>query len=285
MSLTRRRPLVGSRSPESDRRAPTKRRSVTRRVFVVVALVIVGLPLVSTTTPADAASAPHYSAFGNDTVGDCEFAAAADLVRRTWPRARITTAQVVGAWRTDEALSGLTYLEVTGFGGHRIASFTPLTTRAQVTAAANSRGGVFAYLSLPQGAHAVAVVGANHLGPTLVMWGVATQESWAYWDHVETSAYALTWAAADTVTVMFNAQGGTGTMAPETQRRAHSADLTDTLFSMPGWTFEGWDTIANGTGTFYANGAPYPFTASLTLYALWRPDAPAAPTALEPTAN
>ncbi|HEY5110994.1 MAG TPA: fibronectin type III domain-containing protein, partial [Acidimicrobiales bacterium] len=36
-----------------------------------------------------------------------------------------------------------------------------------------------------------------------------------------------------------------------------------------GYTFTGWNTLANGTGASYADGASYPFTSSTTLYAQW----------------
>ncbi|MGA7834334.1 MAG: G1 family glutamic endopeptidase [Acidimicrobiales bacterium] len=65
----------------------------------------------------------------------------------------------------------------------------------------------------------------------------------------------------------FNANGGTGTMATESSTTAQS--LTSNAFSYSGYVFSGWNTIANGSGTAYANGATYPFTASTTLYAQW----------------
>ena len=45
--------------------------------------------------------------------------------------------------------------------------------------------------------------------------------------------------------------------------------LTADAFTRTGYTFKGWNTVAGGTGTSYANGATYPFTASVTLYAQW----------------
>jgi uncharacterized repeat protein (TIGR02543 family) len=36
-----------------------------------------------------------------------------------------------------------------------------------------------------------------------------------------------------------------------------------------GYAFTGWNTLANGTGTAYADGASYPFSANATLYAQW----------------
>jgi uncharacterized repeat protein (TIGR02543 family) len=45
--------------------------------------------------------------------------------------------------------------------------------------------------------------------------------------------------------------------------------LTLNTFTRAGYTFSGWNTAANGSGTAYANGASYPFTADATLYAQW----------------
>ena len=39
--------------------------------------------------------------------------------------------------------------------------------------------------------------------------------------------------------------------------------------SYTGHSFTGWATAADGSGTAYADGASYPFTASATLYAQW----------------
>ncbi len=69
-------------------------------------------------------------------------------------------------------------------------------------------------------------------------------------------------------TVTFNGNGSTsGTMANETNS-APTALSTNT-FTRSGYSFTGWNTAANGTGTAYADGAAYPFSASVTLYAQW----------------
>ncbi len=73
------------------------------------------------------------------------------------------------------------------------------------------------------------------------------------------------WKATHTVT--FNANGGVGAMASETAS-GPTALATDT-FTRAGYTFTGWNTAANGGGMAYANGATYPFSASVTLYAQW----------------
>ncbi len=72
-----------------------------------------------------------------------------------------------------------------------------------------------------------------------------------------------------TYTVSFDANGGTGTMASQTSATDVLANLDDNTFTLSGFTFVGWNTSANGTGSPYADGAPFPFDATVTLYAQW----------------
>ncbi len=69
--------------------------------------------------------------------------------------------------------------------------------------------------------------------------------------------------------VSFNANGGIGTMASETQNYDVASALTTNTFTQTGYTFSGWNTVANGTGTAYADDVTYTFTQNLTLYAQW----------------
>jgi YVTN family beta-propeller protein len=68
-------------------------------------------------------------------------------------------------------------------------------------------------------------------------------------------------------TVTFNANGGTLSMTPEVSNVP--AALTVNGFTRATYTFNGWNTAANGSGTAYANNASYPFITSTTLYAQW----------------
>lgn len=72
-----------------------------------------------------------------------------------------------------------------------------------------------------------------------------------------------------TVTVTFNANGGTGSMAPQTRAYADAANLSANTFTRTGYTFHHWNTAANDSGASYANQASYPFTSDVTLYAQW----------------
>ena len=72
-------------------------------------------------------------------------------------------------------------------------------------------------------------------------------------------------------TVSFNGNGSTGgSMSNQTASAA--TNLTSNAFTRTGYTFAGWNTVANGTGTSYANGASFPFTANTTLFAQWTPN-------------
>ena len=69
-------------------------------------------------------------------------------------------------------------------------------------------------------------------------------------------------------TVIFNGNGNTGgTMTDQTASSA--TNLTSNTFTRTGYTFTGWNTAANGTGTSYADGASFPFSGNTTLYAQW----------------
>ena len=69
-------------------------------------------------------------------------------------------------------------------------------------------------------------------------------------------------------TVTFDGNGSTSG-ATAAQTSAVSAALTSNGFSKTGYTFSGWNTAANGSGTAYANGATYSFSSSTTLFAQW----------------
>lgn len=71
-------------------------------------------------------------------------------------------------------------------------------------------------------------------------------------------------------TVTFRGNGGSGVMAD--QRSLGAASLVANRFTRAGYTFTGWNTAADGSGTAYGEGQTYPFTSEVTLYAQWRPN-------------
>lgn len=73
-----------------------------------------------------------------------------------------------------------------------------------------------------------------------------------------------------TYKVTFNGNGSTsGTMADQTFTAGKAAKLTSNLFVKTGYSFNGWNTKANGTGISYANNASYTASSDITLYAQW----------------
>jgi uncharacterized repeat protein (TIGR02543 family) len=72
---------------------------------------------------------------------------------------------------------------------------------------------------------------------------------------------------AESHTVTFDSNSGSGLMADETENAPTA--LETNILTRTGYTFSGWNTAADGSGTSYADGAIYPFTASVTIYAQW----------------
>ena len=74
-----------------------------------------------------------------------------------------------------------------------------------------------------------------------------------------------------TYTVTFDANGGDGT-APSPQKAEAGSGITipnEGSLSKTGYTFGGWNTDPNGTGTNYSAGSPFAPTGDITLYANW----------------
>ncbi len=76
-------------------------------------------------------------------------------------------------------------------------------------------------------------------------------------------------SAAETYTVTYDANGGTG--APGAQEKEEDVNLvlSNTVPTRDGCTFKCWNTAADGSGDSYAAGATYTANAAATLYAQW----------------
>ena len=88
------------------------------------------------------------------------------------------------------------------------------------------------------------------------------------------SLYAK-WTAY-TATIRFNPNGGEGTMESMTISAGERKSLPAVTFTKVGYSFAGWNSKADGSGTAYADRfkfsvAPNRENASLTLYAQWAP--------------
>ena len=74
---------------------------------------------------------------------------------------------------------------------------------------------------------------------------------------------------APTHNIHFNSNGGTGSMNDQTVNEFEPTALQGNTFARDGFVFEGWNTAADGTGDYYADGATVILLDDLTLYAQW----------------
>jgi uncharacterized repeat protein (TIGR02543 family) len=88
------------------------------------------------------------------------------------------------------------------------------------------------------------------------------------------SVPAHAFSEVHTVTFFENVNGSDPVSALETANAPQPLTLIENLdpsFSNPGYTFLGWNTSINDSGTPYADGSTYSFTADAGLYAQWLP--------------
>lgn len=82
------------------------------------------------------------------------------------------------------------------------------------------------------------------------------------------SGYTTSCTAPTEVTVIFNANGGTGTMSDQVVSYNNATALTANAFTRTGYSFAGWATTADGSKT-YDDQESVTLTKNTTLYALW----------------
>ena len=74
---------------------------------------------------------------------------------------------------------------------------------------------------------------------------------------------------ANTYTIVYNANGGSGAPGKQTKTYGAALTLSSTKPTRTNYTFKGWGTSASATTVKYAAGASYTSNASITLYAIW----------------
>ena len=77
----------------------------------------------------------------------------------------------------------------------------------------------------------------------------------------------------NTVTLEYDPQGGSGEPGDQTGNAASNVTVSTTEPTRAGYSFTGWNTAADGSGTSYAGNASYtlPNSGTDTLYAQWQP--------------
>lgn len=112
----------------------------------------------------------------------------------------------------------------------------------------------------------------SRTGHTFAGWATSStgsvvyQPGATYTNNSAVTLYAI-WTA-NTYTVTYNANGGTG--APGNQTKTYGVNLTlsSTKPTRTNYNFLGWSTSANG-GVVYKSGATYTNNSAVTLYAVW----------------
>ena len=89
----------------------------------------------------------------------------------------------------------------------------------------------------------------------------------SYTDDASVTLYAV-WKA-NTYTVSYNANGGTGAPANQTKTYGVKLTLSSTVPTRDGYTFLGWATSASAATAAYQPGDSYTNNAKVTLYAVW----------------
>lgn len=86
-----------------------------------------------------------------------------------------------------------------------------------------------------------------------------------------TATYSFTVPAKTHYTVTFKPNGGTGGPTTQTKWYNEALTLTNTIPTRTNYTFSGWNTKADGSGTNYAKGGTVAAgtNSALTLYAKW----------------
>lgn len=74
---------------------------------------------------------------------------------------------------------------------------------------------------------------------------------------------------ANTYTVKYNANGGTGAPGNQTKTYGKTLTLSSTKPTRTNYNFLGWGTSASATTVSYAAGGSYTANAAITLYAVW----------------
>ena len=195
------------------------------------------------------------------------------------------TGYTFDGWNTQSTGAGTTYAagssQKFSTSLTLFATWTPLST---VTISFDANGGTGAVYGPFTVANDQAIVLPNQgnlvrTGYNLTSWNTQANGSgttYALQSTVKFSASTVLYAiwTPQSVTISYNANGGTGTVPVSTT----VTSATDVVIpdqgnlSLSGYTFGGWNTQADGTGTTYAAGSAQKFSTSTVLYVMWNSD-------------
>lgn len=152
-----------------------------------------------------------------------------------------------------------------------VSSTTSFPSTETLTSSYNSSGGYYqAYYTLPS---------ASATGYTFDGWSKSNDNTadvtagtnqlfTASGTSASTTLYAC-WTA-QTYTISYNANGGSGAPGPQTKTYNVTLTLSSTIPTRDGYEFLGWATSSTATSATYSAGGSYTNNAAATLYAVWK---------------
>ena len=182
-------------------------------------------------------------------------------------------------WNTEANGSGRTYTDrqqvsnLVDADGGEITLYAQWSTNAYtVTFVDGYNGKTIKQESVDYGNSATAPSAPNHTGYTSTGWDKP------FTNVTENITVTLTYAP-NSYTISFDGNGSTsGTMQPLGMKYGTAKNLTANEYSRTGYTWSGWSTNSDGTGTSYTDGQRVENltdtnNGSVTLYAKWIPNA------------
>lgn len=152
-----------------------------------------------------------------------------------------------------------------------VSSTTSFPSTETLTSSYNSSGGYYqAYYTLPS---------ASATGYTFDGWSESNDNTadapagtYQLFTASGTSAYKNLYACwtAQTYTISYNANGGSGAPGPQTKTYNVTLTLSSTIPTRDGYEFLGWATSSTATSATYSAGGSYTNNAAATLYAVWK---------------
>lgn len=152
-----------------------------------------------------------------------------------------------------------------------VSSTTSFPSTETLTSSYNSSGGYYqAYYTLPS---------ASATGYTFDGWSESNDNTadapagtYQLFTASGTSAYKNLYACwtAQTYTISYNANGGSGAPGPQTKTHGVTLTLSSTKPTRVGYEFLGWATSPTATSATYSAGGSYTNNGTATLYAVWK---------------
>jgi uncharacterized repeat protein (TIGR02543 family) len=167
----------------------------------------------------------------------------------------------------------------TGSSGSKSVTFTvPALTKYTITYNANGGSGAPGATYKYYGQNStLSSTKPTRTGYTFLGWSMsstATSATWAAGGTYSTNASDTLYAVwkANTYTITYNANGGSGAPSSQTKTYDKALILTSTKPTRTHYTFLGWSTSSTATAATYAAGASFDtnITSNTTLYAVWK---------------